>query len=78
MGKALILSRGMSQEQIDLIEGEISSPALKRLAHEILDTVNQVKTGQKDYKKGLVELSGYKQVLQIMALEVMRKRLPTH
>jgi hypothetical protein len=61
---------------LDLIKGEISSPAMQQLASQILDTVHQVKLGKKNYKQGLVELSGYKQVIQIMALEIMRRKVP--
>lgn len=61
---------------VTVIQAEIQNPALKALAGEILDTVSRVKNGKTDYKEGVTELSGYKQILQIMALEVMRHRLP--
>lgn len=57
------------------VTDEIKNPALKLLAKEILETVDKVKSGTKDYKQGMVELQGYKQVIQIMALEVMRRRI---
>lgn len=49
---------------------------MRELAEAILQTVEDVKTGKKQHTQGLTELSGYKQVVQIMALEVMRHRLP--
>lgn len=61
---------------ITKVTNEISSPALKELAQEILGTVDSIKTGKKKHMEGLAELNGYKQVIQIMALEVMRHRLP--
>lgn len=61
---------------VKIIQNEISNPGLKALAMEVLDTVKLVKTGKKGYRQGLVELQGYKQIIQIMALEAMRKRIP--
>ena len=61
---------------VSKITNEISSPALKELATCILKTVEDVRSGKTDYQKGMTELSGYKQVIQIMALESMRFRLP--
>lgn len=61
---------------IQIIKSGISNPAMRELAEAILQTVEDVKTGKKQHTQGLTELSGYKQVVQIMALEVMRHRLP--
>lgn len=61
---------------IQTIKEGITNPAMKELVEAILQTVEDVKSGKKSHNQGLTELSGYKQVVQIMALEVMRHRIP--
>lgn len=61
---------------IEVIKKGITNPAMRELVDAILQTVQEVKSGKKSHNQGLAELSGYKQVVQIMALEVLRHRLP--
>lgn len=72
----VLLSKRGDVMNIQVIKDEINNPALKELASAILETVEAVKDGKKEYNQALAELAGFKQVIQIMALEVMRKRLP--
>lgn len=57
------------------IVNELTNVSYRHLATEILDTINKVKNGTKNYKQGMVELQGYKQVIQLIALEMMRNRV---
>lgn len=66
----------MKTDITDTIVNELTNTGYRGLATEILDTVSKVKLGSINYKQGLVELAGYKQVVQLLALEMMRRRLP--
>lgn len=61
---------------ISVVKAGISNPAMREPVEAILQTVEDVKSGKKPHNQGLTELAGYKQVVQVMALEVMRHRLP--
>lgn len=60
---------------IELIKKELASPAHKELAGAILQVVEEIKSGKKDYYQGLAQLAGYKQVIQLMALELKKKMI---
>lgn len=60
---------------IEIIKDELSNKAYKELVEAILETVLEVKSGKKKYHQGIVELSGYKQIIQLMALEMMKAKV---
>lgn len=62
---------------IELVKKDIANPAHRELAGAILETIEEIKSGKKGYNQGMTELAGYKQIIQLMALEVMRTKVRT-
>lgn len=53
----------------DIINNEITSPALKEIVASLNSIVERVQTGGITHKQGSVEIAGHKHVIQTVALD---------
>lgn len=56
---------------IDKIQKEIKSPALKEIAGSLVEVINGVRSGDIDAKTASVAVAGHKHVLQSIAIDWM-------